>query len=94
MLIGDGINMKSIQIIKTEHKLLVRYKPRYNFNEIVKQIKAEGIYVKRTFWVNENNLEEINVDEEYILFKIANEETDYFYSLNLSLVKHILPLMR
>ncbi len=70
--------MKSFEIIKNEHSLSVCYTPSINFKDIVRRLKEGTLYVKRTFWVNENNIEEINEDEGYIIFRIAIEDNDYY----------------
>ena len=70
--------MKSIEIIKKEDSLSVCYTPSINFKDIVRRLKEGDLYVKRTFWVSKNNIEEVNEDEGYITFRIAIEDNDYY----------------
>ena len=62
---------KTIRVKKEENRLLVYYSPSINFDEVVRNI-AYGTLIKGTFWVTQDNLVEVNEEEEYICFRIAD----------------------
>ena len=69
--------MRSLCVEKSENELLVRYTPSDYFDNVVDGIN-EGKYIKRTFWVSERNIKEINQDEGFVLFSVASLEGEYY----------------
>lgn len=77
---GKAMAYYSLIITKEDYRLIAVYEPQFNFEDVCLNIK-EGKLIKRTFYVNSNNLLDINEDEGSVVFEIAKANSG-FYHLN------------